>query len=340
MVTAQEITVALNSTGTGEVASDINNVEQEFGETAQTVGDSAAEMQGFSTEFAGAMTAIVGGLAVAAAGLLAQVPVVGGLMESLAAVVGAIAFQMDKVLRPVLQPLSKAFFAVSNAIFEAEGPLGTLIGVISSVVSIAAVVLGTVLSVVGVLSQLGLTSLTVGGVLSTLASAIGTVVTAIVAAVSWPAVLAAALLGLAFVFRDEIANAIGVALDWLGDFVSSLGESVGDIWDALADIAAGFADWASDLISDALEWGKDIIDNIIQGIKNGVGALRNILSDISGGTVNIGSGGGGGGGSSMSTTYGPTTGNASGASVIDGRRLDESTGRYGKDRSTRRGAGL
>jgi len=337
MVTAQEITVALRSTGTQEVADDVSNVEQEFDEASDTVGDSAAEMEGFSTEFAGAMTAIVTGLAVAAAGLLSQVPVVGELFAGLGAVLEAVAFQMDQVLRPVLQPLNEGFFALASGIFNADGAVGTLIGGLSTIVSVAALVLGAVLSAVGVLSQLGLTSLTVGGVLSTLAGAIGSVVTAIVAAVSWPVVLAAALIGLAFVFRKEIANAIGVAISALGDFISWLGDGVGQVWTALGEIGSAFVEWADGLISSALQWGKDLIDNFIQGIRNGIGELRSIVNGLSGGAINLsgssGGGGGGGGGGGLTANRG----NVTVKSFIDGREAARGTSATRFDETSRRG---
>jgi len=166
MVTAQEITVALSSDGTQEVASDVSDIEGEFEETAGTVGESADEMAGFSSKFSGAMSAIVAGLSVAAAGLLAQVPVVGGLMESLAGVLEAVAFQMDQVLRPVLMPVTDLFYQLQTAIFEADGVVGDIIGGFASLVSIAGLVGSVILSAIGVLSQLGLTSLTVGGAIT------------------------------------------------------------------------------------------------------------------------------------------------------------------------------
>jgi len=337
MVTAQEITVALRSDGTQEVASDVGDIESEFEETAGTVGESADELAGFSAEFGGAMSAIVAGFAVAAAGLLAQVPVVGGLMESLAGVLEAVAFQMDQVLRPVLMPVTDFFHQLSTAIFEADGVVGTLIGAFSSLVAIGAIVAGVVLSAIGVFSQLGLTSLTVGGAITAFIGFIKGLIAVLVGAISWPVLLGAALVALAFIFRDEIADAIDVAIGWLKDFGASIMDMAGEVWDSLGEIAAGFADWASDLISDAIQWGKNFIDAMIQGIKNKIGELQTILSNIASGDFNIsGSAGGGGSSSSGGSGLPGGLGGAGGATAIDGRRLDESTGRYGKDRNTRR----
>jgi len=115
-------------------------------ETAESAGDSAEQLEGFSQRFAGAMGAAVAALAVGAAGLLSQVPVIGELFGGLSAIVQAVAFQMDGVLRPAMSGLTDTLFQISNAIFEADGSMGSLIGKLGALASGAGLVAGALLA--------------------------------------------------------------------------------------------------------------------------------------------------------------------------------------------------
>ena len=141
-------------------------------DTANSAGNSAEELEGFSQRFSGALSAAVAGLAVAAGGLLSQVPVIGELMSGLFSIIEAVAFQMDSVLRPVLSPITDQMFDWANAIFEADGALGTLIGVVGSLISIGTVVITTV-AAIG--STSGVWASTTAGVVSILGHLVGTV---------------------------------------------------------------------------------------------------------------------------------------------------------------------
>ena len=320
-----------------ETQEDLEGVEAAMDETANSAGNSAEELEGFSQRFQGAMSAAVAGLAVGAAGLLSQVPVVGEAMSGLFAIVEAVAFQMDSVLRPVLSPIGDFFFDIANAIFEADGALGTIIGAVASFVSIAAVVLAAIVGVVKILSVFAGAIATVVGALGTIISVVGAVASALAGLISLPALLIAAFVALAAAL---IFN-VGGARDRLGEILS-------DIWDFFVDLAADLADWAGDLASDAFTWGRNLIDRFIDGIRAAIGRLTDFLSDLRdiGASVGIsvpelgglgGGGGGNGGGGSSRPRFGAATGGGSGGSQIDGRQITESTGRYRSGSPNRRG---
>ena len=111
-------------------------------DTADSAGDSAEELEGFSQRFQGAMSAAVAALAVAAGGLLSQVPVIGELMEGLFAIVEAVAFQMDSVLRPALSGITDSLFDVANAIFDSDDEMGNLIGTFGTIAAGAGLLIG------------------------------------------------------------------------------------------------------------------------------------------------------------------------------------------------------
>ena len=149
IVTAEELTVAITSEGVNETQEDLEGVERSMQDTADSAGNSAEELEGFSQRFAGALSAAVAGLAVAAGGLLSQVPVIGELMEGLFAIVEAVAFQMDSVLRPALSGITDSLFDVANAIFDSDDEMGNLIGTFGTIAAGAGLLIG-VLKLIGV----------------------------------------------------------------------------------------------------------------------------------------------------------------------------------------------
>lgn len=223
MATAEELLVAIRSEGVDETRQDLEGVESAMEDTAESAGDSAAELEGFSERFSGAMSAAVAALAIGAAGLLAQVPVLGEAFSGLAAIVGALAFQMDGVLRPVLTPLTNGFFEVANMIYEADGATGALIGGFTTITALLATAI-PLIAKAGVV--MGTWSSTLGGI----SAILGTVV-------SWIQVGASALVG--FVSGSlTLAATLGALLGVLGvtalemtgvlDIVRNLGAWIGN----------------------------------------------------------------------------------------------------------------
>jgi len=363
MVTAEELVVAIRSEGVGKTQDQLEGVEQSMEDTADSAGESAEELEGFSERFAGAMSAAVAALAVGAAGLLSQVPVLGELFGGLAAVVSALAFQMDGVLRPVLTPVTNALFELANAVFEADGIIGDIIGVLATVAS--------VLAVVGfAAAKLGVTWGAVTAAASTVASVLGTIAAVVAGVIGGISALTAALVAavvaiVAFAaayltnwrgVRDKTNAIIGQIIDFVVSGFKKFGtmalKALGGFVDqgvrAFNEFAAAVSEWAAGLAEDAFEWGKNLIENFIRGIRAIIGRLRGFLSDLGEIGANVGIdipdlgslGGGGGGGSGgggngrLPFRGGNTT--ATGAQ-IDGRQLSESTGRYRADPSRRRG---
>ena len=361
MVTAEELTVAIRSEGVNETQDDLEGVERSMDDTASSAGDSAEELEGFSKRFQGAMSAAVAALAVGAAGLLSQVPVIGEVFAGLGAIINAVAFQMDSVLRPVLTPLTNLFFEWANAIIEAEGPLGTLIGILGTVVTALVIGLGALIAFGAAFSALAGAAGTAIGVLTTVGSVIVGLLTTII---SLPVLLAAAVAALAaFVVayltnwkgtRDKTNEIVGDIVDFVvGGFLSMASDAISAVADFASDVRAFFSDlasdlsaWASDLASDAYDWGRSLIQRFIAGIQSAIARVRDFLGDLRsiGGRIGIdvpdlgglgGGGGSSGGGGSARPRFG--SGGSRGGQTIDGRQITESTGRYRADSGRRRG---
>jgi len=313
LVQAEELIVAITSEGISETREDLEGVERSMEDTADSAGNSAEELEGFSQRFSGAVSAAVAALAVGAAGLLSQVPVIGEVMSGLFAIVEALAFQMDSVLRPVLSPLGDFFFEVANAIFEADGAMGTIIGAVASFVSIGAVVITTVAAIGSVL---GVWASTTGGVISilgTLGSVVGGLLSTLAGLVSLPAVIIGAIVAFAAAYalnlggvRDTTNDILGSVWDFFVDLASDLvgwasdlasdawdwgTEAIGSMLNAITetgagvvewftDLASDLASWASDLASDAFDWGVGIIESLIDGISRALEFASDTISDI------------------------------------------------------------
>jgi phage-related protein len=299
-ISAEELIVAIRSEGVGETQEDLEGVERQMEDTAESAGESADELEGFSERFQGAMGAAVAALAVGAAGLLSQVPVLGELFSGLAAVVSAVAFQMDGVLRPVLSPLTGLFFELSSAIFEANGIIGDIIGAVAAVVSIATVLIGVAAKVGAVLGIWASAGAGVVSILGTIAGVIGTVIGTIV---SLPALLVAAVAAIAAFavayltnfrgIRDKtnqfIGNIVDTVVGGVTDFAAAALKAVkkwvGNVGDWFTDLASDLSSWASDVASDAFEWGADLVKGLLEGIRAFAGLVVEAFQGVINGII-------------------------------------------------------
>lgn len=263
-----ELAVQLRGENIDETTAGLEDVEQSFDETAQSVDDSSDEMEGFAAEWDGAMQAILAGLAVAAVGLASQIPVVGELMAGLEEIIAAVAFQMDSVLRPVLEPLTEGFFKIADAIFNAEGPLGSLIGILGTLL---AVFVGIVVPLAALIAKFTAFS-GAAAVLKAAAAALISPIVAIASALGLPviavAALIAALIALIAVFVTDFMGIRTAVVNAATGVINAITGLAGDIGAAFAQI-----------VSDALQWGRDLMHEFAQGITDAASAPLDAASD-------------------------------------------------------------
>jgi len=337
MTTIQEIVIKATPEGMDTVVSQTNEMESAVENSTEEMEDQAGAMSDLSEKFQGAMSVAVTGLAVAAGGLLAQVPVLGEAFDGLFAIVQAVAFQIDSVLRPVLTPLTNLFLDIADAIYEADGAMGTIIGVAGTVATILGTIVGPALLVA---SKLGLIGSVSGAVIAAGKLLVG-VLAAVASAISLPAVAVAALIAglalLAYHFREEIANAIGTAVAFLKDFATRAKQAANDV---VKRVTGAF----TSLVDKAKDWGKSLIEKLVKGIKSAAGAVQDIVEGINltaGVTIGDVAGTAGeiaGAASDAGSDFIGSVGGGATKVFLDGSRVDEQTGRYRKDSLTRRGA--
>jgi len=283
-----DITVAVEAAGADMAQGQLEGLEDQLEETARSAEGQADAMGDISERWQGTMSALVTGLAVASAGLLSQVPVLGEAFGGLASVVEAVAFQMDQVLRPILQPITDGLFGLSSAIFNADGVMGTFIGVLGTVTTF---LLGVVAPLTAVAAKIfGLSTviavvkgalLTAIGVVSSVVGAIGAIPLAIAAVVAAVVGFVAAYITNWNGVRDKTNKVVGKivgfikglasdALEWAQNTVKNIASGIAEFaQDAVAKgkaIATDIADALSGLVSDALEWGRSIPKELAAGI--------------------------------------------------------------------------
>jgi len=331
MAVADELVIAVRSEGTKETRDDLEDVESQFSETADKTDKSSENLEGFAGKFKGAMKVAVAALAVGAAGFLAQLPAVGMAVSGLSAILAGLSFQLNKLLTPVSGPLSDAFFKVANAIFEADGAVGKLLGAGTGIGALILILKGAALAGSG----LAATILGLGATLLSLPVILGVLIAALIAFVA------------AYIFnwkgtRDktdkilaQIADFVREAFDKFIAFVASkLGPFVEKVKAKFGEIKDDIKSWADDLAARAKQWGVNLIQRFIDGIKSKIRAVGqafgNVTSSVGGALgINVNSGSSGGTAAVSGTSRGRTL-------QLDGRRLERRTGRYGADSLTRR----
>jgi hypothetical protein len=364
MTLVEELVVRAKPDGIDETTDQLDSMEDEFGDTADEMDRTAGQMEGLATQWQGAMTAILSGLAIAAGGLLSQVPVIGELMSGLGAIIEAVAFQIDQLLRPVITPLTDTLFDLSAAIFELEGTAADIVGVIglwgAAVLGATAGAIGWLVATEGLIGTLSL----LGGMLLSALTNIGAFITGTVAG--------ATLLGIA------IGAVVVKFLDMIGvlAMVNSIGQRVGslfgeDVTDAflvlgtvlslgllpiIAALGAALVQLLRGDIPGAVNafmqvinmFGSAFVDtfkrilgfiqDIISGIGEAGGALQQ-LPGVSSPAPNTGGGGGatsgGGGGNNNNQGFFGGLLDQTTQLFVDGREVEKGTRRH-RDRETNR----
>jgi len=269
MVTVSEVVVGLRSEGAEDTKDDLEGVSDKTEETTQQLDEQSESLTELAQSFSGALQAATVGLAAASAGLLSQIPVLGQVFDSLFAVVQALALSMDSVLRPVLGPVSRGFFAIAQGINKLSGPANAILGILTTLSAIIIGVQAAALQFTGSLISLS----AVWGALTTAGSAVVGILSAIAGAISLPAVAVAALVA-------AIGAAIAVILtDFRGWRTKGI-KIIKGLWDTITNKVSSGVQSIKDFGSDMLQAGKDLIDELVAGIEQKISDVKDAAKDV------------------------------------------------------------
>lgn len=351
MTTIEELVVRAKPEGIEETSEGFDQMQEDLDEVEEGMDETAGSMEDASNKWRGAMGSIVTGLAVGTAGILSQVPVLGEALGGLLSIVDGLAYQMDQVLRPVLQPVTSAFYDFSGAIFELDGIAGDIVGVLTTIGAVIGTVagvaklLGTSLTaLIGWFASLGpaIAGITAGA--AALAAGVGVIIGLL-------GVLILEMTGVLDWFHqlgqdtrpvlDDIIDGVGDIIDKLGEIADWAVEKVEGAFDWITDALSDPAGTVSDILSDLETIADDTWDTIVEIVMQltdpVTGAPGGLESDVQSGLANLdprnwnqnGSGGTASGLLQNQTRRNTNVFGQAGASIfLDGQDLSESTGRY------------
>jgi len=265
MVTVQNIVVKATPSGISDTTEGLEQVDEQFDETTESFEDATGQFEEAESRWKAALGSIVSGLAVSVAGLFNLIPSLGAAMDGLAAIASAVGWQMDQVLRPALIPLSDLFYSIANAIFELNGALGYLVGLLGTIGALVGGVVASYLAWIGATEGLV-------GVLSTLSGWVGSVAGSI----------KGLLTGLAGIVSSSLAAAAA-----LGVLIGTLGVFALEMTGAL-DAVKNFGTWVRDKMPPAVKDGFVSLIAIAVGPLAVIGgAIRGFVQGtLKGGLVN------------------------------------------------------
>lgn len=284
MATVEELVLRARPEGIEQTSESFQNVEESVAEAGAEMGETTDNLEGLQQRWQGAMTALVGGLAVASAGLLSQIPVLQTAFGGLSAVVSAVAYQMDRVIRPIVQPLANAFFKLANAIMKMNGPAGKFVGIAGTIVTILAGLAGAIATVSALIP--GLTAFgavvstfsSLAGILSTIIGIAAGAVSALAAFLGLPAIVVA---GLIAAFTALLLNIGGVrdkVVGFFTDIATGLAKLTSNVATAAGRVAGNIASEFAGLVADGAIWASNFIGNLIAGL---IREIQNVASAIS-----------------------------------------------------------
>lgn len=266
----QELSVRIKPEGVSETTDALAEQADQFEETAQTAQEQTGALEAFSERWEGALQVFAAGLAVASASLLSQIPVLGEAFTGLQAIINAVAFAMDEVLRPIFQPLANDLFDLAETINTAEGPMRDLIGVVGVVVSALGILVGGLVAAGAAAGPLA----SAWGVLTTVGSAVAGIITTVIGVIAGlPAALVLAVVAVVAFAAAYLTNFNGIrdktnaVLARIFDLLSQLGTWLAERLIAFLGIAAdGFAAAFNAILTSAVQFGGQLIGTFVRAL--------------------------------------------------------------------------
>ena len=285
MVTVEELVVKATPKGVGDVEESLQGMEDKAEETTDSIEEQSSALGDVAGKFKGAMGAVVAGFAVVTAGLLSRIPILGTAAAGLGAILDAVGLKISQTLSPALTPLTNLFFDVAGAINNANGTLGTIIGVIGSAIVI---ITGLAAGVIAAVKAYGLLSgafLAVKGAVGVVVGAIGTVIATIGLIPVILIGLILAIVGFALAYKnnwfgirdttDEVVNDIVTFVtNAFNTFVTEAGKFLKKLVKRakteFTTLKVNTREALNDLIDDAIQSGKDFVSSFAQGIRDNI----------------------------------------------------------------------
>ena len=131
---------------------DAEKVQDGFEGVAKQANKDAESMGKFSKKFAGVMAIVAASMGAAVSVLLLKIPILQEIFSGVGFIIESLAFLMDDVLRPALEPLADALFNLGEKFETLPGPLKEVLAwtalVLGVTILLAAAIIPLVVAIV------------------------------------------------------------------------------------------------------------------------------------------------------------------------------------------------
>ena len=313
-----ELMILVEAVGIDKAIASLDKAQKKMGDTAKKAKNDTKALEQFAQKFGGAMAIISGALTASVGALLVQVPIMGELFDAVSYFVETLAYVMDGVLRPVINPLIDAIYWLSDEFQKLSPFMQTVITIIIVVVGVIAGLITAVIAIVfGIVSFIG-SIVAMGVALST----IGLIILGVIAFITTLAIVLITnglfILALILIWKkfgndimnvlNKVTGAVWSFFQFIGEvawggiqkvigFFGYIGDAWGDIWDGIKDKVTEI--WDSIITTVGKKVG-DVKDKIVEkvaviksywstfwdGLKdtvtNAFGFIKNIFNGLSG----------------------------------------------------------
>ena len=153
MATMGVLEILVKATGADKVVGQLDKAAGKVMASQKKIQDFTKNLRGFITQFGGAMEVILAGVGGAISMFLVQVPVFQQLFGTLQVLIAMLAYMLDQVFRPIIQPLIDGIMKFADAISSWPPWLKEIIGWTILVAAVLTVLAGVTIGLIALFAS-------------------------------------------------------------------------------------------------------------------------------------------------------------------------------------------
>jgi phage-related protein len=264
-----ELAILVEAVGVDKAIGSLKKAQKQMEEGEKKANANAKALSEFATKFGGAMAIVTAGISATAFALLSQMPILQELFSGLSFMIQELAYLMDEVLRPAMQPIVDAIYNLADSFSGLPPWLQATITWSVIVIAVLAGLLAVIIPLVIAFAVAGEAMLIVVGILVGLAQ------------VLIPLILIIALLyyawtdnwlGIRDIVLGVVATIEGIITAFQDWFQKNFGDDIAEI---MKEAGKTFDFWSKNV--------KSVIDAVTSIIRLGLGVIKKLWDDDFGG---------------------------------------------------------
>ena len=266
-----KLDVLVRAIGAKETEEDLGNITKQEKKTGKELANHGKAMAKFATKFAGVMGIVSASLTGLTSALLLKTPIISEIGFALGVLVEELAFMIDTVLAPALEPLVEGLFWLADEFHKLPAPMQKFItiavlvtGAIALITTAVLAVVIAIISVIGSLVAMGTAGLVIVGVFVLLGHALAVLIVNLL----FFAPLIAGIIVAAVLLKDKFIEVVGLIKEKFSAFVTWLDEHFGEEFRELTtEIGTTVSTWKR-WIGNALDWIMTKVSTVLGALKN------------------------------------------------------------------------